>query len=110
MAILTRIYRVDNVLSVSKIVRESTRTDQIQRTATFRNKTAQTSSKKPTTGPAHFSHVEKDGATKVLSADEQRVKSLNDQAKRLKQQAKQMKAQDAVKKAQAQVQKLSGRV
>ena len=40
---------------------------------------------------------------KVLSADEQRVKAMSDQAKRLKQQAQQIKAQNAVKKAQTQV-------
>ena len=43
---------------------------------------------------------EEEGA-KVLSADEQRVKAMSDQAKRLALQAKQMKAQNAVKKAQA---------
>jgi DNA integrity scanning protein DisA with diadenylate cyclase activity len=48
--------------------------------------------------------VNEDG-TKILSPDEQRVKTMSDQAKRLQQQAKQIKAQSAVKKAQTQVNK-----
>lgn len=43
--------------------------------------------------------------TKVLSADELRVKAMSDQAKRLQQQAKQIKAQNAVKKAQSNLTK-----
>ena len=38
--------------------------------------------------------------TKVLSADEQRVKAMSDQAKRLTQQAKQIKAQNALRRAE----------
>lgn len=41
--------------------------------------------------------------TKTLSADELRVKSLQDQAKKYKQQAKQVRAQGAVRKAQKQL-------
>jgi hypothetical protein len=48
--------------------------------------------------------VNEDG-TKILSPQEQQVKSMSDQAKRLQQQAKQIKAQSAVKKAQTQVNK-----
>lgn len=43
--------------------------------------------------------------SKVLSADEVRVKAMSDQAKRLQQQAKQIKAQNAVKKAQTNLTK-----
>jgi hypothetical protein len=46
---------------------------------------------------------------KVLSAEEQRVKAMSDQAKRLAQQAKQLKAQDAVRKAQARLNKTLAR-
>ena len=48
--------------------------------------------------------VNEDG-TKILSPQEQQVKSMSDQAKRLQQQAKQIKAQSAVKKAQMQLNK-----
>ena len=46
---------------------------------------------------------------KVLSAEEQRVKAMSDQAKRLAQQAKQLQAQDAVRKAQARLNKTLAR-
>jgi transposase len=48
-------------------------------------------------------------APAVLSADEQRVKAMSDQARRLTQQAKQLKAQDAVRKAQARLNKALAR-
>jgi rRNA maturation endonuclease Nob1 len=40
---------------------------------------------------------------KILSPDEQRVKSMSDQAKRLQQQAKQLKARNKLAKAQQQL-------
>jgi hypothetical protein len=46
--------------------------------------------------------VNEDGA-KILSPDEQRVKSMSDQAKRLQQQAKQLKARNKLAKAQQQL-------
>jgi hypothetical protein len=102
--ILTRIFGEGSVLSVNQSMQESPRTDQIQRRATFRDQTAQTSRRQPTRGPNLISQVsETDSAPKPPDPSKQRIKSLNDQATRLKQQAQQMKAQDAVKKAQAQV-------
>jgi hypothetical protein len=110
-ALLCHLYGAANVLSVSANFRESPATNQVNRSSTFRDEHTQTSSKKPTKGPVHFSHVEEEGsATKVMSSDEQRVKAMSDQAKRLQQQAKHIRAQNAVNKAQTQMQNLSGKV
>jgi hypothetical protein len=46
--------------------------------------------------------VNEDGV-KILSPDEQRVKTMSDQAKRLQQQAKQVKARNKLAKAQQQL-------
>jgi len=93
---LTRLYGVGNVFSISEIVNESPRTCQIQQEATI--SAAAMHSKK--IGPVQLSCVSENEGTKTLSSSELQVKSLADQAQKLNQQAKLKKAQTGLAKAQ----------
>jgi hypothetical protein len=98
---LTRLYGAGNVLTVSEIVSESTRTCEIQAQATFQRHGIQRQRQSRKIGPDLLSCVSEAGAdTRVLSPAELQVKSLADQASKLNQQVKLKKAQTKLVKAQ----------
>lgn len=98
---LTLLYGVGNVLTISEVVSESARTCEIQAHATFPEHGILRQRQARKTGHTEISCVSEAGAdTRVLSPTELQVKSLADQAARLNQQAKLKKAQTKLLKAQ----------
>ena len=99
--ILSRLYGVGNVISVTEVMREAPQTDQIQRQATIRTPAIHRQHPRAKRGPVQLSCVsETETTTRVLSPAELQVKSLADQAKRLNQQAKLKTGQTKLAKAQ----------
>lgn len=98
---LTRLYGVGNVLTISEVVSESAITSEIHAQATFPRHGIQRQRQARKTGPIQLSCLSEAGAdTRVLNPAELQLKSLADQAKRLNQQAKLKKAQTKAQKAQ----------
>ncbi len=99
-AILSRLYGVGNVISISDVMHEAPESHQIQRRATNTHPAIHTQLPKKKNGPIQLSCVSETEETKTLSPAELQVKSLADQTKRLDQQAKLKKAQTGLAKAQ----------
>ncbi len=107
-AILSRLYGVGNVISISDVMHEAPESHQIQRRATNTRPAIQTQLPKKKNGPVELSCVsETETTTRVLSPAELQVKSLADQTKRLDQLAKLRKAQTGLAKAQEKLRRAS---
>jgi hypothetical protein len=105
---LTRLYGVGNVLTISEFVSESARTCEIQAQAANRTSAIHRQHQARKAGPDAISCVSEAGAdTGVLSPAELQVKSLADQATKLNQQAKVKKAQTMLLKAQDKLSRAS---
>jgi hypothetical protein len=105
---LTRLYGVGNVLTISEDVSASPRTCEIRAQATFQHHGIERQRQHRKTGPIQLSCVSEAGAdTRVLSPAELQVKSLADQATRLNQQAKVKKAETKLLKAQDKLRRAS---
>ena len=105
---LTRLYGSGNVLSISEVVDESSKTYQIHAEAKDSSQLIHRHDCHEKNGSDEASSVTEMGEkTKVLSPSELQVKSLSDKAKQLNQQAKRVKANQSLMKAQEKLRQAS---